>query len=148
MSGTFNFGDGATVSHDDVKRSRTSGNLEKLKERLKAKRGTSSGTRFDEEEDDEFERALKNCKPDDDFSESKHRISSFYRGLPFPRAEFHSDYIPVYLGIDANDEDTKIFKKRGKTRGPQRHDEAWNPKGVSLKGILKEERPQREGVKR
>ena len=56
--------------------------------------------------------------------------------------------IPVYLGIDANDEETKIFKKRGKTRGPQRHDEAWNPKGVSLKGVLKEERPQREGVKR
>lgn len=67
MSGTFNFGGGTTVSHDDVKRSRTSGNLEKLKERLKAKRASSSGTHFDEEED-EFERALKNCKPDDDFS--------------------------------------------------------------------------------
>ncbi|XP_003738948.2 lysine-specific demethylase PHF2, partial [Galendromus occidentalis] len=120
MSGTFNFSGGTTVSHDEVRRSRTSGNLEKLKERLKAKRAASSATGYDEEED-EFERALKNCKPEDDF---------------------------VYLGIDANDEETKIFKRRGKTRGPQRHDEAWNPKGVSLKGIMKGERPQREGVKR
>ena len=68
MSGTFNFSGGTTISHDEVKRSRTSGNLEKLKERLKAKRASSSAAGFDEEED-EFERALRNCKPDDDFSE-------------------------------------------------------------------------------
>ncbi|XP_022710411.1 uncharacterized protein LOC111272994 [Varroa jacobsoni] len=138
MSGTYSF---AATASDEIKRSKTAGNLERLKQRLAAKRGILSPGRpgqperrggvgglmgHQRDEEDEFERALRNCRQDDDF---------------------------IYLGIDANDDDWKSMKKRAKSSGGRIStsgtDQTWNPKGVSLKGVTKgEQRPQREGVKR
>lgn len=64
------------------------------------------------------------------------------------------DLLPVYLGIDANDDEWKSMKKRnrgapGKQANAGAADQTWNPKGVSLKGVSRDgQRPQREGVKR
>lgn len=73
MSGTFPFArnDG---SGGDARRSRTSGNIERLKARLAAKRGLlppgqTKGEGRQQEEEDEFEKALRNCRQDNDFSE-------------------------------------------------------------------------------
>ncbi|OQR70994.1 lysine-specific demethylase PHF2-like [Tropilaelaps mercedesae] len=140
MSGTFLFA-GVDGASDEMRRSRTAGNLERLKARLAAKRGllpsesagqpgghdAASGViGHQRDEEDEFEKALRNCRQDNDY---------------------------IYLGIDATDDDWKSIKKRGKSAGGRvpsgGGDQTWNPKGVSLKNVNKgEQRPQREGVKR
>lgn len=73
MSGTFSFGGSGA---GDSRRSKTAGNIERLKARLAAKRGLLPGGAgqgkavmgHQQDEEDEFEKALRNCRQDDDFS--------------------------------------------------------------------------------
>lgn len=75
MSGTFPFAGSVGAAEGDPRRSRTAGNIERLKARLAAKRGLIPGGQTrgglmgqQQEEEDEFEKALRNCRQDDDFS--------------------------------------------------------------------------------